>query len=387
MSEITHSRPRGFHPCLPTCEIDAGQCVPCVESWKRKVIEAKQRRHRRVEYSIGLFLAMIVAIAFLEISVRTFFPQKEPAFWLRPDATYGHVAKPNFSQDYHFLGGQFVMNVRTNSAGLRDAEIVPPSEGQKTILFVGDSFTFGFGANIEERFDTRLRAKLEHAGYDFRYINAGVDGWGTLQATQFARDNFGVFQPDIVVLTFCENDPYDNAYYLENKETFGSVRLPLKQVFRRYLHLYRLVQYVHWVNTHKASINGLAVSEGDPTETTPDPQRLLTIPDHLWPTTRQAIVDFHAELKRFNPDAVLLIQASAPTSHDIRNRLKSLDNGNDLLYVDMHDTASKMTLEQRRLTFDPHWSPAMQEVSAQHLSDEIVRLECREQDASLRNIA
>ena len=114
---------------------------------------------RRVGHRL-LFAAFlgVTALAVLEILVRVFAPQQEPSLWLEPDARYGHVMKTNFHQQYHFLGSDFVMDVRTNAQGLRDDDIEPHSDSVKTILFLGDSFTFGHGVNVADRFDKRLAA-------------------------------------------------------------------------------------------------------------------------------------------------------------------------------------------------------------------------------------
>jgi len=69
---------------------------------------------------------------------------------------------------YHpFTRTDLVMEVKINSMGLREREITPEffSPEVYRILAIGDSGTFGFGVNMEERFSTRLEVLLRQAGY------------------------------------------------------------------------------------------------------------------------------------------------------------------------------------------------------------------------------
>lgn len=98
------------------------------------------------------------------------------------------------------------MTIKHNSLGLRDIE--PERDERPTVLFLGDSFVWGYNVEDHERFTDLLR--LELPGY--RIVNAGVSGYGTDQQYLLMRRIWDRVKPDVVVLMFCvENDRQDNS--------------------------------------------------------------------------------------------------------------------------------------------------------------------------------
>lgn len=93
-----------------------------------------------------------------------------------------------------------------NSLGLRDVELV--DDGRPTILFIGDSLTYGVGVKADERFSELLRQRMPQ----FRIVNAGVAAYGTDQEYLLLRRLWPRIKPSVVVLIFCEiNDRDDNS--------------------------------------------------------------------------------------------------------------------------------------------------------------------------------
>ena len=93
-----------------------------------------------------------------------------------------------------------------NSLGLRDIE--HNAERRPNIMFVGDSFVWGYDVEARDRFTERLREQLSSA----RIINAGVPGYGTDQEYLLLNRIWNVTRPDVVVLIFCSNnDRADNS--------------------------------------------------------------------------------------------------------------------------------------------------------------------------------
>src|SRR5262245_40145766 len=127
---------------------------------------------------------------------------------------YGHVLKKNFYQRYRYPQVGVEIDVKTNSLGLRDKEYDLSGKGRKRVLLLGDSFTFGEGLNAELIFASKLEALLATEPNGWLVVNTGVGGWGTLQETLYAKDHFELFRPDVIVLTFCGNDPSDDANFL-----------------------------------------------------------------------------------------------------------------------------------------------------------------------------
>ncbi|MBI1883166.1 MAG: SGNH/GDSL hydrolase family protein [Chlamydiae bacterium] len=98
--------------------------------------------------------------------------------------------------------------IRSNSEGFWDKDFVleKPS-GELRVVFLGDSFTWGYGVQEEERFSSILARK--HPEWDI--LNFGMPGYGTDQAYLVWKMIAARYRPDIVVLTIYKNDFFDNV--------------------------------------------------------------------------------------------------------------------------------------------------------------------------------
>jgi GDSL-like Lipase/Acylhydrolase family len=96
--------------------------------------------------------------------------------------------------------------VKHNSLGLRERELSEIAPDR--ILFLGDSFTYGYDAEVNERFSDLLQKELPQYGI----VNAGVSGYGTDQQFLLMKRLWNRVNPKHVVLTFCvDNDRDDNS--------------------------------------------------------------------------------------------------------------------------------------------------------------------------------
>jgi hypothetical protein len=123
------------------------------------------------------------------------------------DAELGWAPIPNASGPFT---GSRTVTVRNNSLGLRDVE--PAGAHKPTVLFVGDSFVWGYDVEAGERFTDLLRAQLPAA----RIVNAGVPGYGTDQQNLLLARIWSAIEPDVVVLIFSDNDRPDNSANMRN---------------------------------------------------------------------------------------------------------------------------------------------------------------------------
>lgn len=117
-------------------------------------------------------------------------------------AELGWFPIPNSAQAYT---GARTVNVRHNSLGLRDIE--HDDTPKPTLLFLGDSFVWGYDAEEDERFTTILRGRLPD-----RIVNAGITAYGTDQQYLLLQRIWSRFNPSAVVLMICiDNDRIENA--------------------------------------------------------------------------------------------------------------------------------------------------------------------------------
>jgi lysophospholipase L1-like esterase len=117
-----------------------------------------------------------------------------------PMLGYKHPASVAYS-----LGSNLV---ELNSHGLRDDEIpYDKPVGEKRILVLGDSVTFGWGISQGETFSDRMEYFLnELSGRRWQVINSGVNGYNTEQEATYLRIEGMRYLPDFVLLVYVSND-------------------------------------------------------------------------------------------------------------------------------------------------------------------------------------
>jgi GDSL-like Lipase/Acylhydrolase family len=120
------------------------------------------------------------------------------------DPELGWVPVPNAAAQQ--TSGNRTISVRHNSLGLRERELSDIAPDR--FLFLGDSFTYGYDAEANERFSDLLQKALPRYGI----VNAGVSGYGTDQQFLLMKRLWNEINPKYVVLTFCvDNDRDDNT--------------------------------------------------------------------------------------------------------------------------------------------------------------------------------
>ncbi|MCX5752953.1 MAG: SGNH/GDSL hydrolase family protein [Candidatus Krumholzibacteria bacterium] len=333
-------------------------------------------RGKRVAFALCAFLLCVALAAVVaEAGLRLFLPQQEAMRFFASSARYGFELKKSFHQTYRYPGFDFVMEVRTNSLGLRDREygVFELARGGGTrVLLLGDSFAFGQGVNMADHYGTRLEGILRGAGLDATVIKGGAPGWGTLQETLYAKDHFELFRPDIVVITFCGNDPGDDEAFLckLTDSQKGVVRFPGKTFIRNHSHLYRFVFYRFKNILHGAMLRKKAARMGNTVAIEAQSAQIIT--DAEWERSLEAIREFRDAFLSFNRRGIVLVQATAPWQEDIRARLAGLTNGRDLFFIDLFEAAASIPPKDRRLPYDGHWSPLMHSISARALGESIL---------------
>jgi hypothetical protein len=154
-------------------------------------------------------LSLIISIICAEIVLRFLGNVRNvgPSF-TEFDPIYGKTLKRNL----HVVreSPEFEMIITTNSLGFRGIE--PKEMDQGSILFLGDSFTMGYGVSDGEEFPALVRAGvevMEDSGTP-SVINAGISGSGNGRWIKFLRNELESLKPHLVVLQFLNNDFDDN---------------------------------------------------------------------------------------------------------------------------------------------------------------------------------
>lgn len=115
------------------------------------------------------------------------------------------------------------VTITANSLGLRSPELIKPKP-PSTIraLFIGDSFTMGWGVTQEESYpsQTALAFNEKNSTTKMESVNAGLVFTATGYEYLFLKNNLDTIKPDVIVLGFYPfNDIYDTQFSSVWRET------------------------------------------------------------------------------------------------------------------------------------------------------------------------
>ena len=162
-----------------------------------------------------LLLSPVVFLLLLELAFRA--AGLEPAspspadvtgyFWIN-DEHLGFRNRPDGSFRYEGIASN--PRVTTDRFGYRNGAGWDPDGEDPIVAFVGDSAVFCAEVDDDRTGPSEVHKALG-ADFDLRVLNAGVRGYGTLQAKRMLEECSSKF-PEIVavVYVFCGNDPLDD---------------------------------------------------------------------------------------------------------------------------------------------------------------------------------
>jgi len=185
----------------------------------------KKAKFRAIGFGANFLVVAVATLLMLGVSelfVRTFVTVRNigPVFTTY-DPIYGKRLKANLhatraAPEFHF-------EINTNSLGMRDPE--PAKFPRDGIVFVGDSFTMGYGVEDREAFPAVIRGKLESRGIALPVVNTGMGDNGNGRWVKFFEHDAARFHPRLVVFQVMANDFDDNLREgLFKLDTNGALR-------------------------------------------------------------------------------------------------------------------------------------------------------------------
>lgn len=151
-----------------------------------------------------LFLSTLLTLGFLEVAVRTLFPDTDVLG--SRDPIIGKIHRPNLDLTLH--GDGWTSHVITNKEGWmgKDFSIEKPA-GIRRFIHLGDSVIEAQQVDTDKTFVSQLETLLPHT----EQLNLAVGGQGTLPEL-LTYEHYGkTYHPDTVVLWFFSgNDWRDN---------------------------------------------------------------------------------------------------------------------------------------------------------------------------------
>ena len=157
-----------------------------------------------------MFVSLIVGLFLCELAVRMFVTVRNvgPSFTVY-DPVYGKRLKRSFTCKR--IAPDFTMRFTTNSLGFRGPE--PSAFPHRAILFIGDSFTMGYGVNDGEEYPALVGGILTERFGEGRppIVNAAVGATGNGRWIKFLQAEAPKFDLVSVVIQVCGNDFEENV--------------------------------------------------------------------------------------------------------------------------------------------------------------------------------
>lgn len=192
---------------------------------------------------MALFFSVCIFLVLAEIILRIIdYPPRDFSPFMRSAET-GFKFAPNLDQ--RMVGFEYNVGFRTNSQGLRNDEI-GDRKGYR-ILFLGDSFTCGYGVEKNEEFTDLLEKRL-----NVDIINCGVIGFDIPHQVRYYKTQGKLLKPDLVVYAMflsndiigClkwETDP--NGAFISKtgySPVFITTRIKLLNLLKAFIYTYRI---------------------------------------------------------------------------------------------------------------------------------------------------
>ena len=234
-------------------------------------------KSRRRELLLGIVIFIVAAflcLLVLEGAMRVVHPM--PMSCCVYDTSLGVVHPPN--HHYFFTSSnEFYTDVAINSKGIRDYEYdYEKPEGTFRILVIGDSFTQGWGVELEQAYSKRLEEMLNegaggsNSGTRFEVINAGVPAYGTCEEWVYLAKEGVKYNPDLVILGYYLNDVRDAVKepaasictvgdgVLRAGQLEPSLALSIRSYLGSHSHLYTLVAHTKFalIDSKKRNTRG-----------------------------------------------------------------------------------------------------------------------------------
>lgn len=157
-----------------------------------------------------IFLLMVPLFA--EIGLRYILPDmlclSKIIKWSN-DPVLGYELMPNVrTAFYGFTTKLPPTQIEISDQGLRDRPYnLQKGDDLVRIALLGDSFTFGWGLNLDETIPKQLEYLLnENSSIKYEVMSCGVIGYNLIQEIQFLKTKVLKFHPDIIIFLVTGND-------------------------------------------------------------------------------------------------------------------------------------------------------------------------------------
>ncbi|HKP32378.1 MAG TPA: SGNH/GDSL hydrolase family protein [Chitinophagaceae bacterium] len=276
-----------------------------------------------------IFSGLVLSIAFAIVALVNFAMSRETE-------KEGLIFKPNTKVRYQT--SEFDYTVSISSIGLRNPEITV-EKSKFRILCFGDSWTYGWGVNMEDAWPAKLQTYLNSKGLDVEVINCGQAGIYSTIYAQYLKKLSSILKPDLVLIGMLQGD--DLAQLYENDSIFNrtpAVNGGLKFTAKTFLKTSvaniltrrqpkQIEVKDNWKEAADKLLNGFSYLQKIRFHALPDSVQLLFKQGNLNPGLLDYYINFSDRMIIFNnPKHSATILASRKMDEDVRTMKQSFDN-------------------------------------------------------------
>jgi hypothetical protein len=180
-------------------------------------------QRRRTALILTVCLVSFLGVACLETGIRLFLPVTDMyfTFW---DPMLGPRIAPNQS-GRNIRGNTFNARFHFNNQGWNhnDNYQLPKPRGSRRICLIGDSQVESLQVDIDKTMFSIAAARMNRPERPVEWYAFANSGWGTNMDYECLRHYVIDYKPDVVVLLFIQNDPFDCSPYLVDVGTLRPV--------------------------------------------------------------------------------------------------------------------------------------------------------------------
>lgn len=339
----------------------------------RPELPPSKRRPRLVAITAALIVTLIT-IVLGELMIRWVAPQRSLYPRTQYSRDYGFLPYPD-TEMVNEVPGRWRFVYHTNAQGHR-GPLLPISNRypRPVVVLLGDSYTFGVGVDDGQEYAQPLREALR-GRYDV--VNLGVEGWGLTQEIRRFYELGQLYQPAVVVLQFCSNDPSDNLLnavtavrdgrfvFEPSASGLETLKRYLSQSILQKSQIYNLVREVGYGLWRGREVRSQMRMDGPSTAasaaTAPGAAPPADEANHM-----RLLALFADDLHRRGIRLVMFaVDGQLDRFPALREQVKSLQQSGTMQYVELMDWFPGGEIAKSP---EGHWAPSVHQVVARHLA-------------------
>jgi hypothetical protein len=127
---------------------------------------------------------------------------------------------------------EFDITVKINSLGFRDYEYALTKKKKYRVAVIGDSFTFGWGVDLEDCWVKILEKQLNTSGVDVEILNLGKGGASPVDYLQTAEKTIPFLKPNLVIVCALQANDLHQLIHAYDSLQKPNIEQPKKSYLR-----------------------------------------------------------------------------------------------------------------------------------------------------------